>query len=100
MIEIRAAGEQGLLSGLGNIRSISMRYWRSPCGVSTPRSGMAGRAGTEVALRGQDKHLDDRPGVTVEEMTVPGCNIPSEPLAITRPSGESVAPVRIRDPPR
>jgi hypothetical protein len=29
---------------------------------------MAGRAGTEVALRGQDKHLHYRRGVTVEEM--------------------------------
>ena len=29
---------------------------------------MAGRAGTEVALRGQDKHLHYSRGVTVEEM--------------------------------
>ena len=29
---------------------------------------MAGRAGAEVAQRGQDKHLHYRPGMTVEEM--------------------------------
>jgi hypothetical protein len=29
---------------------------------------MAGRAGAEVAQRGQDKHLHYSPGVTVEEM--------------------------------
>lgn len=100
MIEIRAAGEQGLLSGLGNIRSSRMRYWRSPCGVSTPplRHGRPCRHRGRAARAGQAPARP--PGRHGGGDDVPDCNIPSEPLAITRPSGESVAPVRIRDPPR
>ena len=33
-----------------------------------PVKAMAGRAGTDVAARGQDKHLHYSRGVTVEEM--------------------------------
>jgi hypothetical protein len=46
---------------------------------------MAGRAGTEVALRGQDKHLHYSRGVTVEEMRQASMAlmqlVPTEPAA-------------------
>jgi hypothetical protein len=46
---------------------------------------MAGRAGTEVAQRGQDKHLHYSRGVTVEEMRQASMAlmqlVPTEPVA-------------------
>ena len=46
---------------------------------------MAGRAGTEIAVRGQDKHLHYSRGVTVEEMLEASMAlmrlVPTEPSA-------------------
>jgi hypothetical protein len=49
---------------------------------------MAGRAGTDVAARGQDKHLHDSWGVTVEEMRQASMAlmelIPTEPTEVQK----------------
>ena len=51
---------------------------------------MAGRAGTEVKQRGQDKHLHYSRGVTVEEMR------PSSALAVPAAPTSTIASVMIR----
>jgi hypothetical protein len=52
---------------------------------------MAGRSGTEVAQRGQDKHLRYSRGVTVEEMRQASMAlmrlVPTEPVAAQKRSG-------------
>jgi hypothetical protein len=49
---------------------------------------MAGRAGTDVAKRGQDKHLHDSWGVTVEEMREASMAlmelVPTEPMEVQK----------------
>ena len=53
---------------------------------------MAGRSGTDVAVRGQDKHLHYSRGVTVEEMRQASIAlmqlVPSGPVAGPKSRGE------------